>query len=100
MSTLAPASRTRKPARSAHGTCGLTLTINGTAYRMRPLGSDTAFGTIRAFRLTKQDGITYDVAQTIEGNTCDCPDHVFHRDGLDPAGCKHLKALRACGVLD
>ncbi len=35
----------------------------------------------------------------VQGHTCDCPDFIFHRDGLDPGGCKHIKALVACGLL-
>jgi hypothetical protein len=33
-------------------------------------------------------------------HTCDCPDFIFHRDGVDPDGCKHIKALVAYGLLD
>jgi hypothetical protein len=46
------------------------------------------------------DGTIYLLARRPHGAECDCPDFVFHRDGLDPAGCKHIKALAACGVLD
>lgn len=88
----------RKPARPAHGTCRLTLAINGTDYNVRPTPADS-FAAIRAYRLRKADGTTYDVAETVHGHTCDCPDFIFHRDGLDPDGCKHIKALVACGML-
>lgn len=88
----------RKPVRPAHGTCRLTITINGTAYNVRPIASDT-FAAFQAFRLRKADGTAYDVADTLYGHTCDCPDFVFHREGIDPSGCKHIKALVACGIL-
>jgi hypothetical protein len=93
----APAAR-RRPARPAHGTCRLTLTINGTAYSLRPNPADS-FAALKAFRLRKADGTVYDVAETVHGLECDCPDFVFHRDGTDPDGCKHVKALVACGLL-
>jgi hypothetical protein len=89
---------TRKTARPTHGTCRLTLTINGTAYAVRPIATDS-FAAIKAFRLRKSDGTAYDVAQTVHGFECDCPDWTFHRDGIDPDGCKHVKALVACGLL-
>ena len=54
---------------------------------------------LKAFRLKKTDGTTYDVVQTVHGLECECPDFVFHRDGLDPDGCKHIKALAACGLI-
>ena len=42
----------------------------------------------------------YDVAQTPYGPECDCPDFIFRRAGLDPHGCKHVRALVACGLID
>lgn len=90
--------RTRRPARPTHGTCRLTLTVNGVPYRVRPIPADD-FAALQAFRLKKSDGTIYDVALTVHGLTCDCPDFTFHRDGIDPAGCKHIKALVACGLL-
>src|SRR5829696_1726580 len=89
----------RKPARPTHGLCGLVLLINGTRYGVRPLPTD-GFEDIRAFRLVKRSakGEVYDVAETIHGHTCDCPDFTFNRDGRDPSGCKHIKAAVACGL--
>jgi hypothetical protein len=96
MTATRPAARTaRKPARPTHGTCRLTLTINGTHYSVRP----NVGAACVAFRLKKPDGTIYDVARTEHGLTCDCPDFVFHREGRDPAGCKHTKAMAACGLL-
>lgn len=77
---------------------GLFLKINETFYRVRPLREGPGEAT-RAFRLNKPDGTLYDVAQTDFGPTCDCPDFIFRRDGLDPSGCKHVKALVAEGLI-
>src|SRR3954447_11933443 len=79
MATLAQPN-TRKQRKAIHGTCRLILSINGTAYSVRPISADS-FAALRAFRLRKADGTTYDVAQTIHGLECDCPDFVFHRGG-------------------
>src|SRR4051795_5956235 len=88
---LAPRSRPRP----AH----LFLKINETVYGLRALDCDPELA-IRAFRLAKADGSRYDVAQTPYGPQCDCPDFIFRRDGIDPAGCKHVKALIAEGLLE
>jgi hypothetical protein len=76
----------------------LLLLINETLYRVHPVACESSTAE-RAFRLDKGDGTLYDVAQTRFGVECDCPDFVFRRDGLDPAGCKHVKALVAKGLL-
>jgi hypothetical protein len=77
----------------------LVLTINGTNYSVRPVLADSSIA-LKAFRLRKEDGTIYDVALTAHGLECDCPNFLFRRDGLDPSGCKHVKALVACGLLD
>jgi hypothetical protein len=89
----------RKPARHAQAVARLSLFINGKAYHVRPLPVD-ASTHLKAFRLRKFDGTEYDVAQGGHGITCDCPDFTFNRDGIDPEGCKHIKALVACGLMD
>jgi hypothetical protein len=76
----------------------LLLVINQTVYGVRPLRDDPG-AAARAFRLRKPDGTLYDVAQTPFGPVCDCPDFIFRRDGIDPAGCKHVKALVAEGLI-
>jgi hypothetical protein len=88
----------RRPVRPAHGLCRLTIHINGTAYNVRPIAVDPTAAD-RAFRLRKADGVAYDVAATEHGPTCTCPDYVWARDGLDPAGCKHIRALTVVGLL-
>ena len=54
---------------------------------------------MKAFRLDKADGACYDVTETVYGPQCDCPDFIFRRDGIDPTGCKHVKALIAQGLI-
>lgn len=83
------------------GTLGyhLDLTIGRTTYAIERLPVAPAVGA-RAYRLIKGDGTLYDVAQTEYGPQCDCPDYIFRRDGLDPAGCKHIKALVGSGLID
>ena len=77
----------------------LFLAINETLYGVKPLACDSLIAT-RAFRLNKPDGTLYDVAQTPYGPQCDCPDFIFRRDGIDPEGCKHVKALVSQGLIE
>src|SRR5215469_16247579 len=93
---LVPRRRVIRPARAD---CRLTIAINGNDYRVHPIPSE-AYCALKAYRLKKPDGTAYDVAQTVDGLTCDCRDFIFHRDGIDPEGCKHVKAMVACGLLD
>jgi hypothetical protein len=92
-------SRARKPARTPHGIARLTLFINGTACGVVPLQPDPDAAS-KAYRLRKSDGTAYHVAQTVNGPSCDCPDFTFNRDGIDPGGCKHCRALAAVGLFD
>jgi hypothetical protein len=89
----------RKPARPAHGLARLMLVVNGTSYVIRTIPCDPA-AALKAFRLRKVDGTVYHIALNEHGPVCDCPDFVFHRDGIDPDGCKHIKAMTAVGLLD
>src|SRR5437763_15243707 len=75
----------------------LSLTIRDTSYTVRRVACDPLVAG-RAFRLLKEDGTLYDVAQTPFGPECDCPGFLFRRHGLAPAGCRHVQALVACGV--
>ena len=92
---------THEPLQPRSGTrqSRLFLKINETVYGLRVLDCDPE-QAVRAFRLDKADGRRYDVAQTHFGPQCDCPDFIFRRDGLDPAGCKHVKALVAEGLIE
>ncbi len=77
----------------------LILTIGALAYVVRPLDCSPDLAR-RAFRLAKDDGTLYDVAETPHGPACDCPDFLFRRDGVDPDGCKHIRALVAHGLIE
>ncbi|WP_235963168.1 hypothetical protein [Tautonia rosea] len=77
----------------------LYLTIDRFPYHVRPIVTDPILAR-RAFQLTKPDGASYSVSQTRDGLVCDCPDFIYRRDGLDPAGCKHIRALVSCGLLE
>jgi hypothetical protein len=93
---------TRKPQKVTEptGTCGLTLRINDTKYRVR--GSKArAFGaTTRAFVLTKVGGTeSYEVADTALGAVCDCPSLKYGRIVNPSFRCKHLRALAALGII-
>lgn len=77
----------------------LYLTIDRFPYHVRPIVIDPVLAD-RAFQLTKPDGNSYNVSQTRYGLTCDCPDFIYRRDGLDPAGCKHIRALVSCGLVE
>ena len=67
------------PPTSRPGRCRLTLTINGLDYAVRPIACE-ADDVDRAFRLSRKSDV-YDVALTVHGPTCDCPDFIFRRYG-------------------
>ena len=77
----------------------LFLAIDQNLYGVHPLACGDGDPS-RAYRLNKTDGTMYDVAQTRYGPRCDCPDFIYRRDGLDPAGCKHVRALVAQGLIE
>jgi hypothetical protein len=88
-----------RPSRAAaSATSRLALTINQTTYLVLCLPCESDFAN-RAYRLIKSDGAVYDLAETKYGPQCDCPDYIFRRDGLDPDGCKHVKALVRHGLI-
>jgi hypothetical protein len=77
----------------------LVLLIGSTPYVVQPLPHEPEEEERRVFRLLKADGAAYDLAETRYGLACDCPDFIFRRDGVDPNGCKHVKALVRHGLL-
>jgi hypothetical protein len=83
-------------ARGSPGTCSLTLTIAGTDYRLRPVArGDLGPDVLVAWTLRKAGTATRHVAaETIEGPTCDREDHLYRR-----RPCKHIRAMRAMGLL-
>jgi hypothetical protein len=76
----------------------LVLLIGATPYVVQALPPQPE-GDGRVFRLMKADGAAYDLAETCYGLACDCPDFIYRRDGIDPDGCKHVKALVRHGLL-
>jgi hypothetical protein len=96
--TTRPVKTVKPTPKPANGHCSLTLKINGQRYKVRPLPAD--FGGIKAFRLTKADGSSHDVSKHVHGRECSCADFVWRRDGLDERGCKHIRACKACGLID
>jgi hypothetical protein len=79
--------------------CRLTVHIRWVCYSARPVRPE-ASDIIRAWRLRQADGTTYTVADTADGATCECGDFVFRHDGNDQVGCKHIRSLRALGLID
>jgi hypothetical protein len=75
------------------------LFISGKAYNVQPIHGEDA-EIMKAFRLRKFDGTEYDITQTVDGISCDCPDFTFRREAIDPSGCKHIKAVVASGLID
>jgi hypothetical protein len=76
------------------------MNIGDRMYQVRPVRCDPVVGR-RAFRLLSDAGDLYDILQHERfGASCDCPDFIFRRDGLDPRGCKHVQALVGCGLIE
>ncbi len=92
--------RSRKAAKTALKV-SLCLAIDHTAYAVTPIRSQDT-DVIRAWRLVKQSNRedVYDVAETVHGFDCTCPDFETRRRGLDEAGCKHCKAAVIAGLID
>ena len=80
------------------GTCRLFLRISGTVYMLSRLDRPRA-AVLEGWRLTKRDGTQYDCCRTEHGYSCDCPDYAWRRDGVEPDGCKHTRALVRVGLL-
>jgi len=96
MSTVAPEVRGAQPAPTPpvrHGTCRLTLTIDGSDYRLTR--SPTARAGWHLKKLAEpRKGTVYCVLVHNNILTCSCHDSV--RGG---AVCKHARAMVACGLL-
>lgn len=77
--------------------CGLVLIVRGTSYRViRITPQDPE--VLKAFRLRKPDGSTYTVHVDQHGPHCTCGDGVFRKEGTADS-CKHVRAMRAWGLL-
>lgn len=88
-----------RPKTQAPDTCRMVIVIRGESYTARPV-RDCTGDVARAWRLRKGDGTAYTVADTTDGATCECADFTFRHQGHDQAGCKHIRAMRALGLID
>jgi hypothetical protein len=80
--------------------CRLTLSIDGQDYRLSPTRGDLGSGVVLAWRLHKMGTSTrHDTAETLDGPTCSCGDQTWRHEGKDSIGCKHVRALKALGLL-
>ena len=95
---MATATSSRKKSRPPD-VCRLTVHIRGDAYAVRIIEADPDADVSKLIRLRKADGTAYHVARTAHGATCDCADQTFRHEGRDGSGCKHIRALRAVGLL-
>ena len=83
------------------GKARLTISVSGkpeTVYTLHWLDPNPEVA-YPAWRLTKADGTSYDVALLPHGAECTCEDFIWCRANKDPKGCKHCAALRAVGLL-
>jgi hypothetical protein len=76
----------------------LTLGIAAALYRIRIIPCETT--AQKCYELRKPDGTKYHVSQHITGPECTCGDYEFRRKNVDPAGCKHVKALVMFGMIE
>jgi hypothetical protein len=70
----------------------LVLLIDDTAYVLGVIPD-------AGYSLKKGDGTAYQVTKGEWGPCCDCPDWCYKREGLDPNGCKHVRALKHYGMI-
>lgn len=87
-----PATARRKSSGRDTSTSALVLLIGPDAYRLNLIGG-------RGLRLSKPDGTAYDIDVGARWPRCDCPDFLYRRDGVDPDGCKHIRALVREGLV-
>ena len=78
--------------------CSLTLRIGETAYNVRPVATVETV-EVKAFHLTREGSPPYRVSQTDRGFRCSCPDAQYRHGDPDDAGCKHVRAMRAVGLV-
>jgi hypothetical protein len=96
MATVAPEVRGAQPAPTPpvrHGTCRLTLTIDGTEYRLSRSPSARAAWHLKRLAEPRK-GTTYCVLTHKGVVTCSCLDSI-----INGAVCKHVLALRAVGLV-
>jgi len=90
---------TRTPTRPK---VALAVLIGRRWYKLERLSPDPRVAE-PAWRLTRPDPrlghVSYDLYTNGHGNHCGCPDFTFRREGVDYAGCKHLRALVELGLM-
>lgn len=52
-----------------------------------------------SIRLHGHDGRTFDIGWADGYWFCDCHDFLSRRENRDPEGCKHIRAVKACGLV-
>jgi hypothetical protein len=84
--------------RKAQAVASWYMRLNGTYYGVEALPSEDE--TVhKVIRLRKEDSTIYDVASTIYGDICDCPDFLFNSKESPEHPCKHILALKGVGIL-
>jgi hypothetical protein len=73
-----------------HGRARLILMINDVPYTLRIL--------CQGWRLTKGDGVSYEVHCDEFGAHCTCADYLYCREKAGEK-CKHCRALTVVGIL-
>jgi hypothetical protein len=86
----------RNKAKAKPETCRMILMIGGTSYTVRLIPSEDG----RAYRLRKDDGIAYHVAESPHGPHCDYPSFIWRSKSQSLYVCKHIRACVAFGMLD
>jgi hypothetical protein len=77
-------------------TCRLTLAISGVEYRLTPGRPDLDRGAILVWSLHKLGtSARYEVAETMDGPICTCPDHRYSYSGQ----CKHIRSLKVLKLI-
>lgn len=98
-----PAPARSHPEPAPQDTCTIpTFKINGVRYHLCGIARQPGDEATRIYLVSTSDGDPehrHHVCETPWGCTCDCGDFCFRRDGIDPAGCKHIKALARLGFL-
>jgi hypothetical protein len=95
-----PELRPKTPPKDPHGTCRLTLTINGQHYAVKKVECQAA-GASRCYELKKPGtaGTTYHIATFPYGVECDCPDFIYRREGT-ASECKHIRSMKVFGLIE
>jgi hypothetical protein len=102
MSTMTQTRRPVKPAAPKARVVTLALAIDHVVYSVTPIRGIEDPEILKAFRLEKKSDAdaVYDVALTVHGLECSCPDFEARHRGLPTAGCKHVRALVELGLLE